>query len=117
MTPAPIKPEITIDDVSKLDVRVGTILSVENVEASRKLVKLTVDFGDHQRSILSGIRQERDDPAEITGKQAMFIVNLPERKMAGELSQGMLFDIGYEDGITPALAMPERPVDNGARAG
>jgi len=45
------------------------------------------------------------------------VVNLESRKMAGELSEGMLFDLGYADGITPALAMPERPVPNGTRAG
>jgi tRNA-binding protein len=44
-------------------------------------------------------------------------VNLPPRTMAGETSEGMLFDIGYEDGIRPALAVPERPVPNGSRAG
>jgi len=117
ITPAEIKPLISIDDVMKLDVRVGTILAVDEVAASRKLMKLTVDFGDHQRSILSGIRQEREDPAEIKGSQALFILNLPEREMAGELSQGMLFDLGYEDGIQPALCQPERPVPNGTRAG
>ena len=117
MKPAAIKSEISMDDVDKLDVRAGTIVAVDDVEASRKLVKLTVDFGDHQRSILSGIKQERSNPAEIVGMQALFIVNLPERKMAGELSQGMLFDIGYADGILPALATPEHPVANGARAG
>lgn len=60
-------------------------------------MKLTVNFGNHTRSILAGIKQEREDPHEIEGKQALFVVNLPERKMAGEISQGMLFDIGYAD--------------------
>ena len=82
-----------------------------------KLMKLDVDFGDHVRSILAGIKQERENPKEIEGKQALFVVNLPERKMAGELSQGMLFDIGYADKIKPCLAMPEKPVPNGSRAG
>ncbi|WCE31951.1 tRNA-binding protein [Vibrio sp. SCSIO 43137] len=117
MTPAPIKELITFDDFAKLDIRVGTIVSVTEVAKSDKLMKLTVDFGDHQRSILAGIKQERDNPQEIEGKQALFVVNLPERKMAGELSQGMLFDIGYEDKVTPVLAMPEAPVPDGSRAG
>ena len=117
MNPAPIKPDITFADFEKLDIRVGTILSVTPVEKSRKLMKLTVDFGDHTRSILAGIRQERENPEEIEGGQALFVVNLPERKMAGEVSQGMLFDIGYADGITPCLAMPEVPVPNGSMAG
>ena len=117
MKPAAIKPEISIDDVEKLDVRIGTIEEVLDVPDSRKLLKLIVNFGDHKRSILSGIRQERENPQEIVGLQALFIVNLPERKMAGELSQGMLFDIGYADGIQPVLAVSEKPTDNGARAG
>ena len=117
MTPANVKPEISIDDVDKLDVRVGTIISVANVEGSDKLMQLTVDFGDHQRCILAGIKKERDQPQEIEGLQALFVVNLPDRKMAGHVSQGMMFDIGYADGITPCLSVPEKPVPNGARAG
>lgn len=117
MQPAPIKEQITFDDFAKLDIRVGTITAVTEVAKSNKLMKLTVDFGDHTRSILSGIKQERENPQEIEGKQALFVLNLPERKMAGEVSQGMLFDIGYEDKISPCLAMPETSVPNGSRAG
>ena len=117
MNPAPIKELINFDDFAKLDIRVGTITSVSDVAKSEKLMKLTVDFGDHTRSILSGIKQERENPQEIEGKQALFVVNLPERKMAGELSQGMLFDIGYEDKLSPCLAIPENTMPNGSRAG
>ena len=117
MNHAPIKELITFDDFAKLDIRVGTITKVSDVAKSKKLVKLTVDFGDHVRSILSGIKQERENPQEIEGKQALFVVNLPERKMAGEISQGMLFDIGYEDKVSPCLAMPEVKMPNGCRAG
>jgi len=117
MKPAPIKPEISIEDLEKLDIRVGTIEAVANVPDSKKLMKLIVDFGDHTRTILAGIKQERENPQQINGLQALFVVNLPPRKMAGELSEGMLFDIGYPDGVTPALAVPERPVPNGSRAG
>lgn len=116
MIPAPIKPDVSIQDLEKLDIRVGTIVSVEEVPDSKKLMKLTVDLGDHQRAILAGIKQEREDPQEIVGKQALFVVNLPARKMAGEISEGMLFDLGYPDGVTPALAVPEKPIPNGARA-
>lgn len=117
MKPAPIKATVSFEDFEKLDIRAGTIVSVEEVAKSNKLIKLTVDFGDHTRSILAGIKQERSDPQEIEGKQALFVVNLAERKMAGEVSQGMLFDIGYADGLTPCLLVPERPVPDGARAG
>ena len=117
MTPAPVKPPISIADVEKLDVRVGTILSVEDVPNSAKLVRLRVDFGDHARIVLAGMKAERADPREILGMQALFVLNLEPRRMAGEVSEGMLFDIGYPDGITPVLAVPEKVVPNGARAG
>ena len=117
MKQAPVKDLIAFSDFEKLDIRVGTITSVTEVEKSDKLMKLRVDFGDHSRSILAGIRQERANPYEIEGRQALFVVNLPERKMAGEISQGMLFDIGYADGLTPCLAIPEHPLPNGSRAG
>ena|ERR1043165_7560774 len=115
--PAQIKPPISFDDLSRIDIRVGTILLVEEVPGSDKLLKLTVDFGDHKRSILSGMKQERENPREIEGLQALFVVNLEPRKMMGQISEGMLFDIGYADGIVPALAVPERAVPNGSRLG
>lgn len=114
---APFKPPITKELLERIDVRVGTILEVEELPGSRSLVRLVVDFGDQRRSILAGLKGEREDPAEITGRQALFVVNLEPREMMGVLSEGMLFDIGSEDGLLPVLAVPERPVPNGARAG
>lgn len=114
---APVKPTISYEDFAKVDIRVGLIESVEDKEGSDKLVRLTVDFGDHKRNILVGMKQERDDPTEIVGRQALFVVNLEPRKMMGELSEGMMFDIGYADHVTPVLAQPERAVPNGTRAG
>jgi len=115
--PAPVKPVVAAATLDALDVRVGTIERVEDVARSEKLMKLTVSFGDHSRTILAGIKKEREDPREIEGRQALFVVNLEPRKMAGEISEGMLFDIGYADGITPVLSVPEKPVPNGTRAG
>jgi len=115
--PAPIKPIVAFAALEALDIRVGTIQKVEEVPRSEKLMRLTVSFGDHTRSILAGIRKERENPREIEGKQALFVVNLEPRKMAGEISEGMLFDIGYADGVTPVLAMPEKAVPDGTRAG
>jgi methionine--tRNA ligase beta chain len=114
---APLKPTITIDVLDQVDIRVGTIVGVDDVEASKKLLRLTVDFGDFTRTIVAGMKAERDDPTEIVGRQALFVVNLAPRSMAGLVSEGMLFDIGYADGVLPALAQPERPVPNGTRAG
>lgn len=63
------------------------------------------------------MKQEREKPGEIQGKQALFVVNLEPRGMAGEIAEGMLFDIGYANGVTPVLAVPEKEVPNGTRAG
>ena len=115
--PAPIRATATVADLEKLDIRVGTILSVEDVPKSNKLLRLTVDLGDHRRTILAGMKGERANPGEIVGLQALFVVNLEPRRMAGEVSEGMLLDIGFADGLTPALGVPERPVPHGARAG
>ena len=115
--PAPIKPIASVDDLEKLDVRIGTIREVQDVAESDKLVRLRVDFGDHQRTILVGMKRERDDPREVEGRQALFVLNLPPRKLFGHTSEGMLLDIGHLDGISPVLAVPERQVPNGSRAG
>lgn len=115
--PAPLKPLIAFAELDKIDIRVGTIVAVEDVAGSDKLVRLKVDFGDRTRSILAGMKQERANPREIEGRQALFVVNLEPKKMMGEVSEGMLFDIGYADGQQPALAVPEHEVLNGTRAG
>ena len=115
--PVPVKPTIKYGDFEKIDIRVGTIESVEDVEKSDKLVKLTVNFGDHKRKILVGLKKERKDLKEIEGKQALFVINLEPREMMGEISEGMLLDVGYADKIIPLLVIPEKPVPNGTRAG
>jgi len=117
MKQIPVKPRITIEDLEKVDVRVGTIEKVEDIERSDKLVRLTVDFGAFQGTVLAGMKQERQNPAEIQGRQALFVVNLEPRTMMGELSEAMLFDIGYANALTPVLAVPEQPVPNGTSAG
>jgi len=114
---APVKPNISIDLLQRVDIRVGTITLVEDVKGSDKLLKLTVDFGDRTRTILVGMKQEREEPKQVEGKQALFVINLEPKRIMGEVSEGMLLDIGYADGITPVLAFPEVEVPNGARAG
>jgi tRNA-binding protein len=114
---APVKPSISFAELERIDIRVGTITSVEDVSGADKLVRLIVDLGDHRRSILAGMKQEGTDLRAIEGTQALFVVNLEPRKMMGEFSEGMLFDIGYADGLRPVLAVPESIVPNGTRAG
>lgn len=117
MKPAPVKSPISPDLLNQIDIRVGTILRVMDVPTSEKLAALEVSFGDHRRTVLAGMKRERANIREIEGKQALFVVNLAPRKMAGMISEAMLFDIGYADAITPVLAMPETPVPDGTRAG
>ena len=114
--PAPLKPVIPFSTLELVDIRLGTIIKVDDVPGSRKLAKLTVGFGDHSRAIFAGLKQERADLTGLVGRQALFVVNLEPRKMAGELSEGMLLDLGYADGLLPALAIPERPMPDGTRA-
>ena len=77
----PVKSTIKYGDLDKLDIRVGRIEKVEDVEKSDKLVRLTVNFGDFKRNILVGLKKERKDPREIEGKQALFVVNLESKEM------------------------------------
>jgi tRNA-binding protein len=114
--PAPVRPSVELKD-APLDIRVGTITSAQPVKGSRKLAALRVSFGDHDRTILAGILQERPALDSLIGRQALFVVNLPPKQMAGVTSEGMLFDVGYADGVQPALAIPEYPVPDGTRAG
>jgi tRNA-binding protein len=114
---APIKPTVSAEILQQIDVRVGTIETVAVIGESNHLVELCVNFGDHTRTICVGMKKERANPTEVEGKQALFVVNLEPRKMAGRMSEGMLFDIGYADGLRPVLAVPESPVPDGARAG
>ncbi len=117
MTPAPLKPQVAMEQLEAIDIRVGTILSVADVPGADKLVALRVSFGDHERTIVAGMKTERPDPREIEGRQALFVVNLAPRKIKGVISEGMVFDIGYADGIAPVLAIPEKPAPDGSRAG
>lgn len=117
MKNVPVKPVINYKDFDKIDIRIGTIEKVEDIENSDKLVRLTVNFGEFNRNILVGLKKERENPKEIEGKQALFVVNLAPKEMMGEMSEGMLFDIGYSNDIIPVLAVPEKPIPNGSIAG
>jgi methionine--tRNA ligase beta chain len=117
MQSTPAKPTISFKDLEKIDIRVGTIELMEDIPDAEKLMRLTVNFGGFRRKIIVGMKKERENPKEVEGKQALFVVNLEPREIMGEISEGMLFDIGYADGITPVLAVPEKEVPNGSRAG
>lgn len=91
------KENISFDDFSKMDIRIGTILEVEKVAKTKKLLKLVVDTGIDQRTVVSGIA-EFFEPEEIIGKQVSILVNLVSRKIKGIESQGMILMAEDTDG-------------------
>ncbi|GAB3173198.1 methionine--tRNA ligase [Telluribacter humicola] len=107
-----VKAEIQYDDFAKIDIRVATILEAENVPKSKKLLKLKVDIGSEQRTVLSGI-SEHFKPEEIVGKKVLYLANLAPRKMMGMESQGMILMAEDKDGSL-AFVQPGKDVWNGA---
>jgi len=106
-TEAPkLKPVITYDDFAKLDMRVGTIESAEEVSGSEKLLKLVVDFGTEKRQVISGIKKYYV-PENLVGKQAVFVTNLEPRMIMGLESQAMIMAAHGEGGEAIILAPDE----------
>ncbi|MCP1143236.1 methionine--tRNA ligase [Lysinibacillus endophyticus] len=109
---APEVPEITIDDFTKIDLRVGTVIACEQVPKADKLLKLQVDLGYEQRQVVSGIAQHYK-PDELIGQKVIVVANLKPVKLRGELSQGMIL-AGSHDGILK-LATVNEELANGAK--
>jgi len=108
----PAKAEISFDDFSKMDIRIGKVLKAERVEKSKKLLKLQVDTGIDTRTVMSGIA-EHFSPEEIVGKQVTMLVNLAPRKIMGVESQGMILMAADKDG-TLRLLTPSADVAPGS---
>ncbi|MEX2594520.1 MAG: methionine--tRNA ligase [Anditalea sp.] len=106
MLPA-VKEMISFEDFTKLDMRVVTVLEVERMKKSKKLLKLTVDTGLGKRTVLSGIA-EHFDPEAIVGKQVTMLINLAPRKMMGIDSEGMILMAEDQDGSLRLLG-PDEP--------
>lgn len=109
---AAAKPAISLDEFQKMDLRVGTVLAAEKVAKTKKLLKLTVDIGLEQRTIVSGIA-EHFTPEELIGQQVQVLINLLPRELKGIQSQGMLLMAENADGSL-ALMQPGKPVRNGS---
>jgi methionyl-tRNA synthetase len=107
-----IKPEIIYEDFSKLDLRVGKIVSAEKVEKADKLLKLEVDLGFEKRTVVSGIAMHYK-PEDIVGKQVVVVVNLAPRKMRGIESKGMILMAESSDGRLH-FVNPEEAINPGA---
>lgn len=110
------KPRISIEEFSKIEVKVGTVRAVEPVPETDKLLKCTVDFGEESgpRTIVSGIRAYVSDPASLVGKQLAYVTNLEPRVIRGVESNGMLFAVG--EGESFAFLTPDRTVPPGTAA-
>jgi methionyl-tRNA synthetase len=105
------KPNIEFPDFEKLDLRVGTITAAERVPKSDKLLKLNVDLGDEQRTVVSGIALSFA-PEQVIGQQVTLVANLAPRKMMGIMSQGMILMATDAEGKL-VFASPTRQVPNG----
>ncbi|WP_319524295.1 methionine--tRNA ligase [uncultured Desulfosarcina sp.] len=104
----PIKPEITIDDFAKIDLRVATVVAAKAVPRAKKLLEITVDMGE-ERTIVSGIAGHYD-PEALVGKQVIVVANLKPAKLMGVLSRGMLIAATDDAGVTVAtLDKPVKP--------
>lgn len=110
------KPRITIDEFSKLEVALGTVLGAERVPETDKLLRLTVDFGEESgpRQIISGIAAYVPEPESLIGRQLAFVTNLEPRTIRGLESNGMLFAVGSDESF--AFLTPDRPVPPGTGA-
>ncbi len=107
----PIKEEIQYDDFSKMDIRIGTIVAAEKVAKSKKLLKLTIDDGLKERTILSGIG-EHFQPENIVNQQVTFLANLAPRKMMGMESEGMVLMAEDKNGSL-SFIQPDKKIWNG----
>ncbi|MCD7936525.1 MAG: methionine--tRNA ligase [Tannerellaceae bacterium] len=108
----PIRENITFDDFTKLDIRVGTVLECTKVPKADKLLQFRIDDGLQQRTIVSGIAQQYA-PEELVGKQICFIANLAPRKLKGIVSEGMILSAEDFDGKL-AVIMPQKEVKPGS---
>ena len=109
----PAKPETSFDDFSKMDIRVGTILQAERVPKTDKLLKLLIDTGIDQRTIVSGIAGSYK-PDDIIGQQVSILVNLAPRKIKGIESQGMILMAENKKGELSFVAPVEKNTNNGS---
>lgn len=108
----PIRENITFDDFTKLDIRVGTVLECAKVPKADKLLQFRIDDGLEKRTIVSGIAQHYK-PEELVGKQVCFIANLAPRKLKGIVSEGMILSAENWDGSL-AVITPEKAVKPGS---
>ncbi len=106
---------ISIDEFSKIDLRVGRVLEAERVPGSKKLIRLVIDLGElGKRQVVAGLG-EYYDPAYFVGKNVVVVANLKPKKMMGVVSQGMILAAGCDPGETPRLLTVDGDVKPGTK--
>ncbi len=103
---------VSFDDFAKLEIKIGTILAVEPVPETDRLLKFEVDMGDKKRTIVGGWAKSYPDPSVLVGKQVPVLVNLEPKTIRGVESQGMILSAVQDD--LPVAISPEKDVENGA---
>jgi methionyl-tRNA synthetase len=109
------KEKISLEDFSKIEVKIGTVRTAEQIPETEKLLRLTVDFGEESvRQIVSGIAMYVPEPESLVGRQLVFVTNLEPRTIRGFESNGMLFAVGEGDSF--AFLTPDKEVPPGTSA-
>jgi methionine--tRNA ligase beta chain len=103
---------ISFDDFNKLDIRIGTIIGVESVPGTDKLLKLKIDLGEEQRELIAGIAEDYN-PKDIIGKQVPILTNLEPKTIKGIESKGMILAIDINGKAT--LLHPDKKVPDGSK--
>ena len=103
---------INIDDLKKVDIRIGKVISAEKVEGSEKLIKFIFDVGEEERQIIGGLGLGYPDPGVLIGREMPLVLNLEPRKLMGLESQGMILAPSDAEG-KPAILFPDREVPPG----
>lgn len=113
--------KVSYEEFKKMEIRVGTVKSVEEIEGADKLLKFMIDFGDKNeegesvyRQIVSGLKEYYPNFLELVGKQLLYIINLEPRAIKGVESNGMLLAVDGKDGA-PVFLIPETEVDPGSK--
>ena len=107
-----VKPTISFDEFARVDLRVGTIVSADDLEDSNKLIKLVVDIGLEKRQIIAGVKKFYK-VEDLVGRQVIIVANLESKSLAGYESRGMLL-AADSDGNGPVILLPEKAVTDGA---
>ena len=103
---------IPYSDFAKLDLRVGTVVSIEPLKGADKLYKFVVDLGKEKRTLVAGLRPYYNQ-ADLHGKQVVVLTNLEPKKLKGTMSQGMV--LAADDGRNVAVLRPDKKMENGSR--